>query len=304
LRDETKQIVIDDEAQFQRAVKFTQAFMPGYVERIVQYDGRKPIFEQYGIEAALRTALHRHVPLESGGSLVFDQGEALTAIDVNTGSFVGKSDLEDTITKNNMEACRAVAHQLRLRNLGGIIVVDFVDMDKSSNRKQVWDEFNKALALDRARSNVTKISELGLVEMTRKRTRESLHQLLTEPCPACEGKGVVKSPTTVAYDILRDVRRVGATVSATEITVECTPNVADLLQKYEREYLDGLEKRFHKKVVIKASKTLAPDQYKLAGKVVKDVEPAKKPRSSGRARKRTGKTKSTRGKTDPTHDQL
>ena len=194
-----------------------------------------PLFDALGIEEALRAAIVRRVPLKSGGSLVIDQGEALTAIDVNTGSFVGKNDLEQTITKNNLEACEEVARQLRLRNIGGIIVVDFVDMDKESNRKTVWQAFQKALAKDSTRCNVTKISELGLVEMTRKRTRESLVQMLTEPCPTCVGRGIVKSTTTLAYEILREVRRVGATVKTDRILVECPPLVAELLDRYERD---------------------------------------------------------------------
>ena len=150
---------------------------------------------------------------------MIDQGEALTAIDINTGSFTntGSGNLEDTVTANNLEACEEVARQLRLRNIGGIIVIDFVDMDKEGNRRKVWDAFQKALSRDRARTNVTKISELGLVEMTRKRTRESLVQLLTEPCPTCEGAGVVKSVTTVAYEILREVRRSGTLVDNDKI---------------------------------------------------------------------------------------
>src|SRR5258705_5449647 len=178
-----------------------------------------------------------------------DQGEALTAIDVNTGSFTGSNnDLEETVTRNNLEACEEVARQLRLRNIGGIIVVDFVDMDKEGNRRKVWDAFQKALSRDRARTNVTKISELGLVEMTRKRTRESLVQLLTEPCPTCEGSGVVKSVTTVAYEILREVRRSGMLVENDKIDLEASPRVAEVLQRQEREYLDSLEKRFQKKI--------------------------------------------------------
>ncbi|HEY4056968.1 MAG TPA: Rne/Rng family ribonuclease, partial [Kofleriaceae bacterium] len=200
MREDTTEVMIDDDEQFERVKKFTMAFLPRFAERVKRYDSRRPIFDHYYIEPALRMAVSRKVPLRSGGSLVIDQGEALTAIDINTGSFTntGSGNLEDTVTANNLEACEEVARQLRLRNIGGIIVVDFVDMDKEQNRRKVWDAFQKALTRDRARTNVTKISELGLVEMTRKRTRESLVQLLTEPCPTCEGSGVVKSVTTVA----------------------------------------------------------------------------------------------------------
>lgn len=291
LREDVAEIVIDEPEQHARAVRFTEAFMPAYTERVKLYEGRSPIFDGYGIESQLRASLSRRVPLKSGGSLVIDQGEALTAIDVNTGSYVGKQDLESTITANNLEACEAVARQLRLRNLGGIIVIDFVDMDKSANRQLVWEKFNKELAKDTTRSNVTKISELGLVEMTRKRTRESLHQLLTEPCPTCEGRGVVKSTSTVGYEIMREVRRVGSTVEAECIHVECAPAVASWLEKNERDYLDHLEKRFQKLVEIKPTRGLPPDQYKVEGNIVKIEEhgkskPAASKRRGGRSRKK------------------
>jgi len=273
LREDTSEVMIDDDEQHDRVKKFTLAFLPRLAERIKKYEGRRPIFDQYHIEPALRLAVARRVPLKSGGSLVIDQGEALTAIDVNTGSFTntGSGNLEDTVTANNLEACDEVARQLRLRNIGGIIVVDFVDMDKEGNRRKVWDAFQKALSRDRARTNVTKISELGLVEMTRKRTRESLVQLLTEPCPICEGSGVVKSVVTVAYEILREVRRSGTLVDNEKIEIECAPRVADLLSKQERDYLDHLEKRFQKLIIVIGQKGWKPDQYRVAGKLSSDI---------------------------------
>lgn len=273
MREDTSEIVIDDEEQFERVRKFTQAFLPRFTERVKKFDGRRPIFDHYHIEPALRLAVSRRVPLRSGGSLVIDQGEALTAIDVNTGSFTntGSGNLEDTVTANNLEACEEVARQLRLRNIGGIIVVDFVDMDKEGNRRKVWDAFQKALSKDRARTNVTKISELGLVEMTRKRTRESLVQLLTEPCPTCEGAGVVKSVTTVAYEILREVRRSGMMVDNEKIEIEASPRVAEVLQRQERDYLDSLEKRFQKLVIVVGQKGWKPDQFRVAGKMSTDI---------------------------------
>jgi ribonuclease G len=273
LREDTSEVVIDDDEQYDRVKKFTLAFLPRLAERIKKYEGRRPIFDQHHIEPALRLAVSRRVPLRSGGSLVIDQGEALTAIDVNTGSFTntGSGNLEDTVTANNLEACDEVARQLRLRNIGGIIVVDFVDMDKEGNRRKVWDAFQKALSRDRARTNVTKISELGLVEMTRKRTRESLVQLLTEPCPICEGSGVVKSVVTVAYEILREVRRSGTLVDNEKIEIECAPRVAELLSKQERDYLDHLEKRFQKLIIVIGQKGWKPDQYRVAGKMSSEL---------------------------------
>src|SRR3954470_2362914 len=273
LREDTTEVVIDDPEQYDRVKKFTLAFLPRLAERIKKYEGRRPIFDQYHIEPELRLAVARRVPLKSGGSLVIDQGEALTAIDVNTGSFTntGSGNLEDTVTANNLEACDEVARQLRLRNIGGIIVIDFVDMDKEGNRRKVWDAFQKALSRDRARTNVTKISELGLVEMTRKRTRESLVQLLTEPCPTCEGSGVVKSVTTVAYEILREVRRSGMTVDNDKIELECAPRVAEILSRQERDYLDHLEKRFQKKIEVVPQKGWKPNQFRVAGKMSTEI---------------------------------
>ncbi len=273
LREDTTEMVIDDEEQYERVHKFTTAFLPRFAARIKRYDSRRPIFDHYHIEPELRQAMQRRVPLKSGGYLIIDQGEALTAIDVNTGSFVnaGSGNLEDTVTVNNLEASEEVARQLRLRNIGGIIVIDFVDMDKEGNRKKVWDAFHKALTRDRARTNVTKISELGLVEMTRKRTRESLVQLLTEPCPTCDGSGVVKSVTTVAYEVLREVRRSGSIVDNEKIELECAPRVAELLSRDERDYLDSLEKRFQRKIEVVPQKSWKPDQFRVAGKMSTEI---------------------------------
>jgi len=273
MREDTSEVVIDDEEQFDRVRKFTLAFLPRFADRVKRYDGRRPIFDHHHIEPALRLAVSRRVPLRSGGSLVIDQGEALTAIDINTGSFTntGSGNLEDTVTANNLEACEEVARQLRLRNIGGIIVIDFVDMDKEQNRRKVWDAFQKALAKDRARTNVTKISELGLVEMTRKRTRESLIQVITEPCPTCEGAGVVKSVFTVAYEILREVRRSGTLVDNEKIEIECAPRVAEILSKQERDYLDSLEKRFQKLITVIGQKGWKPDQFRVAGKMSTEI---------------------------------
>ncbi len=273
MREDTSEIVIDDEEEYERVRKFTMAFLPRFTERVKKYDHRRPIFDHYHIEPALRQAVARRVPLHSGGSLVIDQGEALTAIDINTGSFTntGSGNLEDTVTANNLEACEEVARQLRLRNIGGIIVVDFVDMEKENNRRKVWDAFQKALSRDRSRTNVTKISELGLVEMTRKRTRESLVQLLTEPCPTCEGSGVVKSVVTVAYEILREVRRSGMTVENDKVELECAPRVAEILQRQERDYLDLLEKRFQKLITVVGQKGWKPEQFRVAGKMSTEI---------------------------------
>jgi ribonuclease G len=266
LTDEVEKLVVDSRPEYDRVLKFVTAFMPQFQGRIELYEGKEPIFDGYGIEVEIDRALEKKVWLKSGGYLIIDQGEALTAIDVNTGRFVGKRNLEETITKNNLEACREVADQLRLRNIGGIIVVDFIDMDRESNREKVWKAFNEALAKDRAKSNVSKISELGLVEMTRKRTRESLARKLTEACFYCEGKGYLKSKATICYEILRELRRNGANIQEDAISVGCHPEIAELLAAADLEHVEEIERRLGKRVLVKARASFHLEQYEIQGK--------------------------------------
>jgi ribonuclease G len=268
LTEDIDKLIVDSRPELERVQKFVAAFMPQFQGRVELYQGTEPIFDGFGIEAELKRALEKKVWLKSGGYLIVDQGEALTAIDVNTGKFVGKrsSSLEETITKNNLEACKEVADQLRLRNIGGIIVVDFIDMDKEQNREKVWKAFNEALQTDRSKSNVTKISELGLVEMTRKRTRESLARKLTEPCFYCEGKGYLKSRTTLCYEILRDLRRQGGAFKEDTIAVLCHPEIADILSTTDREWLEQVEKRLQKRVLVKGRGGFHLEKYEIVGK--------------------------------------
>ena len=261
-----ERLVIDSKTEHDRLLKFVNAFMPDFASKIELFDRREPIFDAYGIEAEIDRALERKVQLKSGGSLIIDQGEALTAIDVNTGKFVGKRDLEETITKTNLEASKEVAEQLRLRNLGGMIIVDFIDMDQQSSRDKVMRAFEEALKKDKAKTNITKISELGLVEMTRKRTRESLQRTLTESCPYCEGKGYVRSKTTVCAEILRRIRRDGANVLDTSIVVYAHPDVADLLLNIEKEYLLDLEKRLQKRITVQGRRHLHIEEFEIKAK--------------------------------------
>ncbi len=281
LTDKIDKLIVDSKPEFDRVQKFVQAFMPQFQGRIELYEGAEPIFDGYGIEVEIDRALEKKVWLKSGGYLIMDQGEALTAIDVNTGKFVGKRNLEETITKNNLEACREVADQLRLRNIGGIIVVDFIDMDKESNREKVFKAFQEALQADRARSNVSKISELGLVEMTRKRTRESLARKLTEPCFYCEGKGYLKSKTTTCYEILRELRRTGATHKDDTIMVQCHPEIAELLSTTDLEYVEDIEKRLQKKVLVKARGSFHLEQYEIMGRKASEKAEGKGKREGG-----------------------
>ncbi len=258
-------LIIDSKSEYERLLKFTGAFMPEYVSKIDLYDKSEPIFDAYGIEMELDRALERKVFLKSGGSLVIDQGEALTAIDVNTGRFVGKRNLEETITKTNLEACKEVADQLRLRNIGGIIIIDFIDMDRESNQDKVMKAFAESVRPDRAKTNVTKISELGLVEMTRKRTRESLGRMQTEPCFYCDGKGYLKSKTTVCYEVLRQIRREGHLHADETLIVSVHPEIAELLATSDHEFLEDLEKRLQKKIQIRPRDRFHMEHFEIRG---------------------------------------
>src|SRR5450631_832078 len=256
-------LIIDSRAEYDRVKKFIAALMPDFTGLIELYEGNDPIFDGFGIEIEIDRALERKVWLKSGGYLIVDEMEALTAIDVNTGRFVGKSSLEDTITKTNMEACREVAEQLRIRSIGGMIVVDFIDMDRPHNREKVTRSFNEYLRKDRSKAAVTRISELGLIEMTRKRTRESLLHTLTEPCTACEGKGYTKSRRTVTYELLRELRRQGDLVEGDTVLVEVHPDVAQVLQTTDRAFLEEMEKRLQKRIVIKARGSFHVEDYEI-----------------------------------------
>jgi ribonuclease G len=260
---DVEKLIIDSRAEYERIKKFIMAFMPDFTGNIELYDGSEPIFDGFGIEIEIDRALERKVWLKSGGYLIVDEMEALTAIDVNTGRFVGKKSLEDTITQTNLEAAREVAEQLRIRSIGGMIVVDFIDMDRPSNRDKVTRSFNEFLRRDRAKAAVTRISELGLIEMTRKRTRESLLHNLTEPCSHCEGKGYTKSRRTVAYELLRELRRSGNLIAGDTVLVEVHPDVAQVLSSSDRQYLEELEKRLQKRIVIKARGSFHMEDFEV-----------------------------------------
>src|SRR5207245_1339560 len=204
---ETARVLVDSRENYQKLAAFAQGYMPRLVSKIEHYTGERPLFELYNVEDEIERALSRRVDLKSGGYLIIDQTEASTTIDVNTGGFVGSRNFDDTIFKTNLEAAQAIARQLRLRNLGGIIVLDFIDMQSDQHRGAVLEEFKRALARDRTRITVNGFTALGLVEMTRKRTRESLAHVLCEPCPTCGGRGEVKTADTVGYELLREMLR-------------------------------------------------------------------------------------------------
>ena len=254
----------DHPATHERLSQFVQQFMPRLRSRVSLYEGQEPIFDHFGIEPQIDRALDRKVWLKSGGYLVFDQAEALTAIDVNTGRFVGKKNQEETVLKTNLEAVDEVANQLRLRNIGGIIIVDFIDMTKEGNRKRVSEALSQALRRDKARTSMIKISELGLVQMTRKRTRDSLQAMLTDQCPRCEGRAVIKSIPTLAAEILRGIQRDASRRNhGGMLLVKLNPDIARYLYGPGFKGLEELEQRFDVKVVLKSKEGLEAGAFEI-----------------------------------------
>jgi len=266
--DDIESIVIDDKEQYLRLVRFVEMFMPTRVKDIQYYSGDEPIFDAYGIEDEIARALSRKVPLPSGGYLIIDQAEALTAIDVNTGRYVGKGsrDLEETAFKTNLEAIEEIAYQLRFRNIGGLVILDLIDMDASHNREKVWRTLETLLAKDKAKTTINRISELGLLEMTRKRTRESLNRTMHETCFYCDGTGQIQSRTTIAYEILRQIRRERATLSGYSVVVNAHPAVVDLMQGEEKPAVIEAEKRYMRRIEFNPRREYHIEQFDLQGK--------------------------------------
>lgn len=261
--EDIDKIIVDSRYHYNEIQRFASHFMPSLKQKVELYHGDIPIFDAYNISTELSRALERKVWLKSGGYIVIDQAEALVAIDVNTGRYVGKKNLEDTILKTNLEAVQEIAYQLRLRNAGGIIIIDFIDMEKEDSRQRVYRALDDALKMDRARPTIMKISDLGLVEMTRKRTRDTMVRSLCEPCSACEGKGFVKSKQTVAYEILREVERAGVEKDIHKILVQAHPDVIDILAIDERETLDHIERRYRKQIYLQAVPNSHQEQFEV-----------------------------------------
>jgi ribonuclease G len=260
---EIDRMVIDSPSQYLLVKEFVTNFLPNLQDKIELYDGTEPIFDAYGVEVEISRALKRRVWLKSGGSIVIDQTEALVAIDVNTGRYVGKRNLEDTIFKTNMEATREIAYQLRLRNIGGIIIIDFIDMEEKKNQKLVFNGLEKALKTDRAKTTIYEISELGLVQMTRKRVRENVGRILMEPCGYCEGEGFIKSKTTVCYDIFREITRIAPLTKEKKVLVITQNDIADMLYDEERRGVEELENRFKKRIIIKSESEFHQEQFEV-----------------------------------------
>jgi ribonuclease G len=263
---DVQKLVIDDRDEYERILRFVEEQAPHLKAQIELYRGEEPILDAYGIEQELKRAGQRKVWLKSGGYLIIDQAEALTAVDVNSGRYVGKKNLEETITKINTEAAKEIVYQLRLRNIGGIIIIDFIDMDKPQNRDKVFKALQDALGRDKAKTNVLKISDLGLVEMTRKRVRESVTRMTSEPCSYCDGKGHVRSKVTVAYEIFREIRRDATSFPEPVLVVNCHPEVARILQGAERDELRYLMDRFNKTIQVRPQQNYHQEQFDIYGR--------------------------------------
>jgi ribonuclease G len=259
----TQSIRIDSKLQFEVLSKFGRDFTPTSVAKLQHYSGERPIFDLFNIDEEIARALERRVDLKSGGYLIVDQTEALTTIDVNTGGFVGARNFDDTIFKTNLEAAQAIARQLRLRNLGGIIIIDFIDMSREDHQASVLAELRKQLARDRTKVTVSGFTQLGLVEMTRKRTRESLAHVLCEPCPTCQGRGQVKTARSVCYDILREILREARQFNPKEFRVIAAASVVEMLLDEEGQHLAGLSDFIGKPISLQAEPLGSPEQYDI-----------------------------------------
>src|SRR5213594_1235670 len=236
----TARVIVDSRENFQKLAAFADSYMPQVRGRLEHYTGERPLFDLYNVETEIEKALSRRVELKSGGYLIMDQTEAMTTIDVNTGGFVGGRSFDDTIFKTNLEAAQVIARQLRMRNLGGIIIIDFIDMENADHRGAVLAELNKALEKDRTRLTVNGFTQLGLVEMTRKRTRESLAHVLCEMCPTCGGRGELKTAQTICYEILREILRADRQFNAKEYRILASQKVIDLFLDEEANSLTQL----------------------------------------------------------------
>ncbi len=265
LRDEltrgVSRVLVDSPREQRRMQEFSATFMPGAAPPVELYSGPRPIFDLNGVEEEVAKALDRKVPLKSGGHLVIDQTEAMTTIDVNTGAYVGHRNLEETIFRTNLEAAVSIARQLRLRNLGGIIIIDFIDMRDEPHRRAVLTALERALAGDRAQTHIVSLSPLGLVEMTRKRTRESLEHLLCEPCPACEGRGFVRTPETVCNEIFREIVRQSRQFASRELLILAHQDVVDRLLDEESATLGELEAQVGRPIRLQVEALYGVDQY-------------------------------------------
>lgn len=264
--EDVEKIVIDSRVEFDRLRKFVAVFLPERLNDLELYEKSDPIFDEYGIEDEISRALSRKVTLPSGGYLIIDQTEALTAIDVNTGRFTGKGkDVEETISQTNLEAVTEIAYQLRFRNIGGLIVIDFIDMEKPSNREKVYRALVESLKRDRATTTTIRISELGLVEMTRKRARESLSRTLYEPCFYCDGTGSLQSKITICHEIIRQIGREKDSLPGYKIVINAHPAICDMLQREQKAILEQASNRYSRQILLKGHREYHIEQFDLSG---------------------------------------
>ena len=261
---EIDRLVIDSREEYQAIMEFIENFVPSLKYSVELYEGREPLFDAYGIEMEISRALDKKIWLKSGGYIVIESTEALATIDVNTGSYVGKRNLEETIVKTNLEAVKEIAYQIRFRNIGGLIVIDFIDMDRESDREKVFLVLKEALEKDRAKTTVLKMSELGLIEMSRKRTRENINLFLTEACFYCDGRGRLKSSTTICYDIFRDLERETVSDEGGKVYLLVNPEIERVLKEEERYSVMELEKKINRRIIIIAKEDFHFEQYEIS----------------------------------------
>ncbi len=261
---EIDRLVIDSREEHQSVMEFIETFAPNLRYSVELYEGREPIFDAYGIEMEINRALDKKIWLKSGGYIVIESTEALTVIDVNTGSYVGKRNLEETIAKTNLEAVKEIVYQIRLRNIGGLIVIDFIDMNREADKEKVFYALKEALEKDKARTAVLRMSELGLIEMTRKRTKEDINLFLTESCPYCEGKGRLKSPTTICYNIFRDLERESVSGDEGKVYLLVSPEIEKVLKEEERYSIMELEKKINRRIIIVGKNDFHLEQYEIS----------------------------------------
>ena len=258
-----KRLLIDSKEACEAVKEFVRRYLPDQTSRIFHYDKDESLFDHLGIELEISRALSRKVWLKSGGHIVIDHTEAMTVIDVNTGRYVGKRDQEETILRNNLEAAREIAYQIKLRGIGGIIIIDFIDMERGRNRDKVYHVLVDAMGNDKARTRISRISDLGLIEISRERVREDLLRTLSDVCSDCDGRGYTRSALTVVYDIFRDIRRIGRAAGQQTVVIGAHPHIVDMLQDTEPEALEQLQREFQYQIMVNADPLLPLEQYDI-----------------------------------------
>jgi ribonuclease G len=260
---EVEKLVIDSKPTYEAVLSFLNTYMPSLKDHVVLYDGSEPVFDAYNLEGDISRALKRKVWLKSGGYITIELTEALVAVDVNTGRYVGKHNLEETILKTNLEAVKEIAYQIRLRDIGGIIIIDFIDMDKKVNQEKVFNALTEALEKDKSKTHVLPMSEMGLIQMTRKRTREPLTRILCEPCYYCDGEGYIISKQSICYTIFRDILRESPDMNGIRLTLRVNPQIAELLHGEENHLITALEKAIGKQIVIYPNTTYHLEEFDI-----------------------------------------